>query len=188
MSEIILRKADWRDCDDLYRWRNDEETRKASFNSDPIPYDTHRKWFENSLKDPKRFMYVAEDEAGNKIGVVRLDRKNEQVAEFDINLAPEMRGKGYGALLIEEACRKFSNESYCSLFLARAKMDNLASIRVFKKDGFFGMFDYVDARWGGVVVLGRFSVGWELANEGKLSPDRRRTSGDNKELEEFRGG
>lgn len=157
MKKIYLRKANENDIKDIFNWRNDEETRKVSFHSDFIPFDVHRDWFEKSLKDSNRFMYIAEDNKGNKIGIVRLDRRNDNVAEFDINLDPKMRGKKYGSLLIDKACQMFSEESYVNLLIARTKKNNLPSIKVFIKARFFNIFEYKDKKWGDVIVLGRIN-------------------------------
>ena len=156
MSDIIFRKANWQDCDDVFAWLNDQETIKASFRSDVISYDAHREWFKQSLEKTDRFICVAENKAGEKVGVVRLDKRNEHVAEFDINLAPGMRGQGLGSRLIERACQGCYFGAGDFLFVARAKKSNQVSVKVFKKAGFFEMFDYVDSRWGEVVALGRF--------------------------------
>ncbi len=157
MKEIKFRKVLAEDCDDVFRWLNDKETLNASFHSDPVPYETHKQWFAGSLKNPQRHIYLAEEKDGNKIGVVRLDRSNEQVAEFAINLAPEMRGKGYGAELIQVACRRFVSDIGGCFFLARIKKSNPASIKVFKKAGFFEIFNYSDAKWGSVIALGKIA-------------------------------
>lgn len=154
---IILRKAAEEDCEDIYKWRNDERTRRASFDSEYIFYEVHRDWLCKSLCNNERCLYIGE-KGKEKIGIVRLDKKNEQTVEFNINLAPQMRGKGYGSKMIELACDKFSKESdFRGIIIARTKDSNVASIKAFKKAGFLDLFDYLDGRAGGVVVLGRQS-------------------------------
>jgi len=151
--EIKIRKAKINDCKDVFNWRNDELTRKVSFSSDPVSYDDHLRWFNDSLSDPSRTIYIGENHNGNKIGVIRLDRRNKDVAEFNINIAPEMRGKGYGSRLIELACVSYSQEYGQCLFLARIKKDNLASFKTFKKAGFIELFEYNDKDLGPITVL-----------------------------------
>ncbi|MFA6548421.1 MAG: GNAT family N-acetyltransferase [Candidatus Margulisiibacteriota bacterium] len=154
--QIKIRLAEQNDCDDILCWRNDDQARKANFNSEITPYAVHHEWFERSLRDQNRRVYIGLDEAGNKIGVVRLDKRNEHTVEFDINIAPAMRGKGYGTQMIEAACQEFNSRSNRCIFLARVKIDNLASIKAFKKSGFFEIFDYEDANNEGVVALAKY--------------------------------
>ena len=68
MIKIRLRKAVWQDCNDIFDWRNNEETRKASFNSKNIPRDVHNKWYRESLTEINKCFYIAEDEDQRKIG------------------------------------------------------------------------------------------------------------------------
>lgn len=154
MKTIKLRKAISQDCDDLFGWLNDKNTRKASFNSDIVSYRTHKCWFVNSLTNHSRFIYVGENKKGEKIGVVRVDIINKNVAEYDINLNPKMRGRGYGAELIAQTYRQFAKEWAVQFLIARAKKKNVASVKVFIKSGFIEIFEYNDAKFGKIVVLG----------------------------------
>lgn len=96
MNDLKLRRAEAKDSDDLFAWVNDPVTRQASFNSAPISYEQHQEWFCRSMKDPNRLIFVAADEQCDSIGAVRIDKLNADVAEFDINLSPAMRGKDTG--------------------------------------------------------------------------------------------
>lgn len=141
---------------DLFYWRNDAETMAASFNTFPISLETHRKWFEESLADTNRTLYIGEDDGRQKIGVVRFDKLNPQAVEVNINLAPSMRGKSFGADMILEGCEKYTQESgFNGLFLAKIKAGNIASVKTFKKAGFFDLFSYMDPAQGEVLALGR---------------------------------
>lgn len=142
---IKIRKAGPADNEDILLWRNDLATREASFSLEMISPEAHRAWFEKALKSTDRSLYLAENESGEKIGVVRIDELNPAAAEININLAPAMRGKGYGAKIIQLAC----SDSKYKLVIARTKEKNIASVRVFLRAGFTHLFDYVDKRWGG---------------------------------------
>jgi len=155
VSKIFLRKAKGSDCEDIFRWRNDPITRIASFNSKTISYKVHKKWFNESLENSHRHIFIAQDSRGNKIGTVRVDEVNDNVAEININLAPRKRGKGYGSKVIELACRNNCLAGAVCLFIARVKKDNLPSVRAFKKAGFFELFNYRDVKACQIVVLGR---------------------------------
>ena len=53
-SDIYLRFAENEDKIDLLNWRNELETRKASFNTEKIDKKDHERWFNNSIKNKKR--------------------------------------------------------------------------------------------------------------------------------------
>lgn len=151
MSDIKLRRAEAIDSGDLFTWINDPETRQASFNSAAISLEQHQDWFDRSMKDPNRLILIAANEKGESIGAVRIDKLNPCVVEFDINMAPIMRGKGYGSALISAVCTR--NDFSIQLFLARIKNDNLASIKAFKKAGFIELIDYDDKAKGKVMIM-----------------------------------
>ena len=44
-NEIRMRKANENDVDTYFRWTNDEEVRRNSFNTTQINYDNHVAWF-----------------------------------------------------------------------------------------------------------------------------------------------
>jgi L-amino acid N-acyltransferase YncA len=68
------------------------------------------------------------------IGQVRFDARVDGV-EVSISVAPEHRG-GVGGLLLASAMRRFSARSPQADLLARVKVDNGASRRVFEQAGF----------------------------------------------------
>jgi len=154
MAGIKLRPVRADDKNNLLDWANDPETVNSRFNSRLITIEEHENWFEKSLRDTNRLIYIAEDESGKKIGVVRLDRLNELVAEYDINVAPAMRGKGYGPAMIAKATEIYEPEKRALLFIARIKKTNLGSKAAFLKAGCLPMFTYCDREHGEVEVLG----------------------------------
>ena len=48
---LYLRKADFKDCDVLFNWANDDEVRKNSFNQNKILYGDHIVWFNKVIYD-----------------------------------------------------------------------------------------------------------------------------------------
>ncbi len=155
---IVLRKAEAKDRDELFRWRNDSVTRQASFNSRPVTPEEHRAWFQAALAGTARALYIGETESGAPIGVVRFDLAGPRVAEVNINLAPEMRGQGLGSRLLEQSCALAVSERGPMFFIARIKESNAASVRSFKKAGFNDLFAYPDKQLDEeVLVLGRLA-------------------------------
>lgn len=147
------------DSQDVFSWRNDAATIQASLSAKPVMWEAHEKWYSKSLNTPLRLLLIVESstQVKSKIGMVRfdlltmptvsqhLDTQAAQpltYAEVSINLNPQLRGKGYGALCLESAISFFTatlkNSSFesCTHILAQIKATNDASKKVFEKAGF----------------------------------------------------
>jgi UDP-2,4-diacetamido-2,4,6-trideoxy-beta-L-altropyranose hydrolase len=145
---VTLRPAGAADSPSIWRWRNDPDTRAASFDSAEIPWDQHERWFSGSLGRADRKVYIVEART-HPAGVTRLDIVESEAA-VSINLAPEWRGLGLGPV----ALGALADLAYGALGLrtlrAFVKADNLASLSAFARAGFSETH-----RGGGVVTLQR---------------------------------
>ena len=128
---VKIRKATIRDCRDIFRWRNDPETRIYSFHSSLISWEKHLGWYRNALQGKKKILYIGEDKNGSKIGVIRFDKINSRVHEVNIHIPPEKRGKGLGGMFLREASKLIKGR-----IIAKIKAENLISIRIFLKSGY----------------------------------------------------
>lgn len=136
MKKVELRLAKKQDCKVIWRWRNDNTTRKYSFNTEFIPYEKHKAWFENVLRDENRKILMIEKE-GNTLGVVRLDiNSKNRIAEISINIAPQKRGQGLGLSGIKDTCRYAFESLDAKEIIAKIKKENIASIKIFSRAGF----------------------------------------------------
>jgi len=129
---ITHRNATLKDADILFDWVSDPITRKNSFDSSPIIWDTHINWLNKKLNDPlcKFYIFYLDYEP---IGVVRLEQ-NEQMI-IGVTIAPEFRGKGLGSEIIKQGCLEYWKENDSDI-LAYIKKENLTSKRSFEKAGF----------------------------------------------------
>lgn len=131
---VTLRPATPEDCRQVWLWRNDPDTRRASFDSAPIPWAAHEAWFRRSLEQEDRQLWVVLAE-GAACGMARLDTSGRE-AEVSINLAPEWRRRGVGpAALLALADVAFRIRGIERL-VASVKPDNQASLSAFRKAGF----------------------------------------------------
>jgi len=134
---VRLRPAVAGDCRQVWLWRNDEATRAASFDTAPISFETHQPWFDASLQNPDRHMYVVLAD-GHEAGVVRLDVAGA-VGTVSIHLSPAWRGRGVGP----SALAALESIAFGPLGLkqieARVKADNGASLTAFQKAGFIAV-------------------------------------------------
>lgn len=150
-SMLYFRFAEPEDVKDLFRWRNDEATRQASFNTDKISFEEHKKWFEETLADPKRNLFIICDKQCNKLGQIRFDKK-EDIAEINITINPNYRNQGVGSLALSKSLTICINNIYVKQIIAKVKKDNTASLKAFQKAGFKihkDLTNYIELRYEG---------------------------------------
>jgi RimJ/RimL family protein N-acetyltransferase len=133
-GRLRLRPATIADADLLLAWRNDPETRAASFTSDEISRDTHVRWLERKLADADCALLIVEH-GGQPVGQVRLDREGD-AAEIHIALAPAARGRSLGREALRAAVTATPEVLGARRVEARVKEDNVASLRAFEAAGF----------------------------------------------------
>ncbi len=134
-ARLRLRRAGKEDCQLIWEWANDPEARAVSFSPDPIPWESHMRWYAGKADDPNCFFYVAANGSGDPLGQIRFERTGRE-AIVSVSLAPSARGKGMGSALIVRGAEQFLAESNADLVRAFIKMDNLASARAFEKADF----------------------------------------------------
>ena len=134
VSSVTLRPAAAEDCRQIWLWRNEPETRCASFESASIPFETHQAWFHASLGREDRKLYVILAE-GTESGVVRLDVSGHE-AEVSIHLTPEWRFRGVGSAALQALGDLVFGPLGLERLVARVKPDNQASVAAFERAGF----------------------------------------------------
>ena len=132
---LTYRMITYNDKDLLFSWINDENVRRASFNSDYINYDTHCKWFESKIQNPDVFIYMFFDSKLNPVGFVRIE-KNIEKALISILIDSNHRGKNYAVEMLKKATCSFFEKNSKILIEAYIKSFNKASIQSFVKAGF----------------------------------------------------
>lgn len=95
---ISLRLAQVDDSNQIYRWRNAEETRRYSHQTSVIPVAEHQEWIERVLTDPARLILIGECD-GQPVGVIRYDREGQHCT-ISIYLVPGQHRQGHGPRLL----------------------------------------------------------------------------------------
>jgi UDP-2,4-diacetamido-2,4,6-trideoxy-beta-L-altropyranose hydrolase len=133
---IRLREVTPADARLLWIWRNEPEVREKSFQTEPIAWSEHARWFARAAAAPRCSIWICTVRDGTPIGQGRLVLGDEGV-EISVGLAPDWRGRGYGRLLIE-ALSDLGFREYPSAarMVAYAKPSNAASLRAFEAAGF----------------------------------------------------
>lgn len=134
-SAIRIRAATLDDAKMLWEWRNEPETRAASFNTQPIGYDEHARWFLKKIADPGTRFLIAADGEGRDVGYARLDIEGDG-AEINLSVDKRHRGRGLGAAMIRAASRFAVEELKLRRVVAHIKPDNKASVAAFRRAGF----------------------------------------------------
>lgn len=135
-SGITLKLAAMKDCRLLWQWRNDPSARKYFTNTEYVPYQEHKEWFEASLRNKNRHIFIV-FQNNTRVGMVRFDvEPADKRANIHINISQEHRNQGLGRKILKEACHyAFENLAIDSI-IARIKKGNEASIKAFTYTGF----------------------------------------------------
>lgn len=134
-DNINLRPVTEADCDVLFAWANDAETRKNSFSSDPIPYEMHVDWFSKKMMSPTTYMLMAECK-NSPVGLIRFEVSGT-VAELSFVVARGARGQGVGSFLLRFGRRELLQlNPAISVVTGKVKYGNIPSIKAFEKAGF----------------------------------------------------
>ena len=137
-----VRRATEKDLLDYYELLNDDLVRLASFSSSAVTLDEHARWFENSLANKNRIMYVLEgiDNETEFLGQVRFDKVSstafDNTFELDYSIAPSQRGKGLGNKMLLLGLKMLAENFQNPHVIAKVKLDNFASAKALLKAGF----------------------------------------------------
>ncbi len=135
--KISLRPMAAEDCELLYRWQTIPGIRQYARNKQPPEPEAHRRWFADSLENPKRHIFMVEC-GGSPAGMVRLDQSGEgAIFEVSILIDPQYHGCGAGsaALGLLRALRPDA------IFEAEVLKGNAASQKLFEKAGYTAKSD-----------------------------------------------
>ena len=123
-----LRQVTIQDADVLLEWRNDDETRKASHNTEKVSRASHVEWLSKSLKNNNRKLFIAE-ENNIAVGTVRTDL-DEGVWEISWTTAPDARGRKVAQRMVKIVIKEIKEP-----IRAEIKTNNIASIKVAERAG-----------------------------------------------------
>jgi UDP-2,4-diacetamido-2,4,6-trideoxy-beta-L-altropyranose hydrolase len=133
--ELKLRLVREGDRQLLFEWADDPAARAASFHSATFSWEGHVRWFSERLRDSGSVIYIGENAAGKPLGLVRFHIKGE-IAVLSVNVAPEVRGIGWGRRLIAFATHALVRAHSVQRIDAFVKLGNDASVRLFDAIGY----------------------------------------------------
>ena len=137
---VTVRFANEDDCIDLFNWRNDTDTRAASFKGEEIDWGNHVRWFESVLEHQSKHLLICQDfcDPPRKIAVVRFVIE-ENVGVVSLNLCPSERGRGLSSECLMVSIQFLVDEGVINLgcqLRAQIKPNNRRSRRAFERAGF----------------------------------------------------
>src|SRR5690606_8355694 len=115
--------------------RNDADTRRMSRSTSPVVWEDHVDWLTRVIAADDRRLFVIEDRAA-PVGTVRWDHRTGNEWEVSIALAPEKRGLGLSAAVLEAGETAITTTDRAPRFIAAIKESNLASRRLFERAGY----------------------------------------------------
>jgi UDP-2,4-diacetamido-2,4,6-trideoxy-beta-L-altropyranose hydrolase len=133
-EKVTVRKAIPQDVAAIFELSNQPSVRDSSFNSAPIDWMHHIRWFSAATTDPNCGFYVAEIGAV-LAGQLRFNRKGDE-AVVSISIDPRFRGKGIGAALYRHGLADFRLRHPMLKITAKIKKRNEQSIAFFQHLGF----------------------------------------------------
>ncbi len=96
INAIILRPAKKSDIKQVYDWQILPETRRYALIKDIPTWKEHQDWMISKLTLKSNFFYIIESFVTREsIGVVRLDKKNDELYIISIFICPHYFGQGY---------------------------------------------------------------------------------------------
>lgn len=109
LGKVTLRAANHADCRKLFSWQKDPNSRRYCRNPHPPTWEEHKRWFEVSMENPLRKIFVVEDD-GTPVGVVRLDicKDKPEEAEVSILISPGWKKRKYGKRALIALRRRFN--------------------------------------------------------------------------------
>ena len=131
---VTLRPALSSDAMTLWRWRNDPQTRAASFSGDAVDLAAHERWLRETLGRPDRRLYVAHAD-GRAVATARLDVQGTD-AVVSLTVAPEWRGLGLGTHVLRALVAEVFGAPGLRRLVAHVKAENAASRAAFTRAGF----------------------------------------------------
>lgn len=133
---LKLRPATIDDCQMIYEWINETETRKQSFSTEHISWETHKKWFDNCMNCAERKLYVC-CHAEEQIGQYRIDILSDTEVVISYSIAKEYRNRGYGSEMLRagEALIRKTMSRVCRI-KAEVKKENMASQKMLLENGY----------------------------------------------------
>lgn len=160
-DRVVLRPPEPIDYDLMFRWVNDEPTRRLSSTFHEVTWEEHISWITSASEDQDReILLIVNSESAEPIGQIHVFGMSHvhRSCEFSIRIGREgHRGRGFGTDAVNALLEHLWAQSIHRVFL-HVFEDNLRAIRTYKKCGFAieGILRdaaRIDDRWRNLVLM-----------------------------------
>ncbi len=124
------------DSDFVFQLRNAADVRHFAQNSEVIPHESHKEWFQKRILSIKDQPFWIITHNGRRIGYVRFDKDQMHRFFLSIAISDTYRGCGLGGVALNKSVTKFQRTFPFEKINAVIHLENLASIHIFEKAGF----------------------------------------------------
>jgi UDP-2,4-diacetamido-2,4,6-trideoxy-beta-L-altropyranose hydrolase len=135
-KHVMFRPAGIKDCARVFLWSNDPDVRHSSFETEPISFETHARWFLTKLRDPDCIFLIIMSESGTPVGQIRLQRESKRTAVISISIDRRFRNNGYGTEALRQASERLLQQTGVNTVVGYVRRENTGSLAMFSKAGF----------------------------------------------------
>lgn len=132
-NQLTIRKIIKSDVNFIFDLSNETLVRENSYNSKPIVFEEHKKWFAKQLEENQNLYFILEYNS-TPIGQVRYSLE-ENNSVIGISISNKYRGKGLATESLCLAVNEYYNNNKLPIHAFIKKM-NTASVKLFEKSGF----------------------------------------------------
>lgn len=164
-EKSLLRLMVHADLERVLAWRNHPEVRRCMYSQHEITLDEHQRWFERSLRDPRKHLLIFE--SGNQpLGFVSFSvLASGGIADWGFYAAPDAPkggGRRLGQVALDHAFTQLKLHKVCGQALAY----NERSIRFhqsmgFQQEGILRDQHFDGERYHHVICFGLLSHEWQ---------------------------
>lgn len=166
----VLRLMDERDLPTIREWRNHPRINPYMFSQHQITEEEHRNWFDSSLNNALRklFIYEADD---SKLGFVQFQQRatGSGVLEWGFYISPDAE-KGTGTRMGSLALAQAFNDLDATKVYGEVLSFNMPSIKLherlgFKREGILRQQHLLNETYYGINCYGLLRSEWLENNE-----------------------
>lgn len=133
---VKFRHATNNDIELLFSWQSQKSIRRYCNTPQTPSWSEHTLWFEKTMNDKSKELYIIENQEKNKVGMVRLDQvastNQQRTFEISILVAPAHQGEGIGLATLN-TLKSLKTDV---LYIANVHKSNMASHQLFINAGF----------------------------------------------------
>ena len=139
LTTIVLRPANIKDIDVLYKWVNNSDSIKNKLlTQEKIAFSTHKMWLENVLKSDLIKIFIIE-RRGNPIGNIKV--KETSNFDIDIFIIKSERNKGYAKEALNYIINLLIKDNKDLVIEVNVSKKNISSLNLFNSCGFKRLSD-----------------------------------------------